>query len=122
KANAIIAYFENYSGDVWDQVLDEAKSGNLSDPATKEDLFTRLDLVRAAERADEAKLRELKQFAASIGDRYYVKAMNCPHHHKLFAAVPRSYRDLPLRLGEDGACHPYEQRGGVFGVMRVRSL
>ena len=35
-------------------------------------------------------------------DRYYLKAMNCPHHHKLFAAVPRSYRDLPLRLAEYG--------------------
>jgi len=122
KANAIIAYFENYSGEVWDQVLHEAKSGNLSDAATKEDLFTRLELVRAAERADEAKLRELKQFAASIGDRYYLKAMNCPHHHKLFAAVPRSYRDLPLRLAEYGTCYRYEQSGELFGLMRVRSM
>src|SRR5438552_18765008 len=38
----------------------------------------------------------------SLGSRYYLKAMNCPHHHKLFAAVPRSYRDLPLRLAEYG--------------------
>src|SRR6266496_3914338 len=37
--------------------------------------------------------------------RYYLKAMNCPHHHKLFAAVPRSYRDLPLRLAEYGTCY-----------------
>ena len=35
-------------------------------------------------------------------DRYYLKAMNCPHHHKLFAAVPRSYRDLPLRWRSTG--------------------
>src|SRR5438105_965385 len=35
-------------------------------------------------------------------DRYYLKAMNCPHHHKLFAAVPRRYRDLPLRFAEYG--------------------
>src|SRR5438067_2866445 len=39
------------------------------------------------------------------GDPYYLKAMNCPHHHKLFAAVPRSYRDLPLRLAEYGTCY-----------------
>jgi threonyl-tRNA synthetase len=122
KANAIIAYFENYGGEVWEQVLEEAKSGNLSDSATKEDLFTKLELVRAAERADEVKLRELKQFAASIGDRYYLKAMNCPHHHKLFAALPRSYRDLPLRLAEYGTCYRYEQSGELFGLMRVRSL
>jgi threonyl-tRNA synthetase len=55
-------------------------------------------------------------------DRYYIKAMNCPHHHKLFAAIPRSYRDLPLRLAEYGTCYRYEQSGELFGLMRVRSL
>ena len=54
-------------------------------------------------------------------DRYYLKAMNCPHHHKLFAAEPRSYRDLPLRLAEYGSCYRYEQSGELFGLMRVRS-
>ena len=55
-------------------------------------------------------------------DRYYLKAMNCPHHHKLYDALPRSYRDLPLRLAEYGTCHRYEQSGELFGLMRVRSL
>lgn len=55
-------------------------------------------------------------------DRYYLKAMNCPHHHKLFAALPRSYRDLPLRLAEYGTCYRYEQSGELFGLMRVRSM
>jgi threonyl-tRNA synthetase len=122
KANAIIAHFENYGGEVWERVLEEAKSGNLSDTAAKDRLLTRLELVRGAERADEAKLKELKQFAASIGDRYYLKAMNCPHHHKLFAALPRSYRDLPLRLAEYGTDYRYEKSGELFGLMRVRSL
>ena len=54
--------------------------------------------------------------------KYYLKAMNCPHHHKLFAAVPRSYRDLPLRLAEYGTCYRYEQSGELFGLMRVRSM
>ncbi len=48
--------------------------------------------------------------------------MNCPHHHKLFAAVPHSYRDLPLRLAEYGCNYRYEQSGELFGLMRVRSL
>jgi len=56
------------------------------------------------------------------GNRYYLKAMNCPHHHKLFAAVPRSYRDLPLRLAEYGTDYRYEKSGELFGLMRVRSL
>ena len=57
-----------------------------------------------------------------IGGRYYLKAMNCPHHHRIFAAEPRSYRDLPLRLAEYGTCYRYEQSGELFGLMRVRSL
>jgi threonyl-tRNA synthetase len=56
------------------------------------------------------------------GERYYLKAMNCPHHHRIFAAEPRSYRDLPLRLAEYGTCYRYEQSGELFGLMRVRSL
>ncbi|HUJ72216.1 MAG TPA: threonine--tRNA ligase [Verrucomicrobiae bacterium] len=55
-------------------------------------------------------------------DSYYLKAMNCPHHHRIFAAEPRSYRDLPLRLAEYGTCYRYEQSGELFGLMRVRSL
>jgi len=81
--------------------------------------------------------QEIKQFVKDYGekrflavlqgtlrkaDRYYLKAMNCPHHHKLFAAVPRSYRDLPLRLAEYGTCYRYEQSGELFGLMRVRSM
>lgn len=57
-----------------------------------------------------------------ITQRYYLKAMNCPHHHRIFAAQPRSYRDLPLRLAEYGCCYRYEQSGELFGLMRVRSL
>src|SRR6267154_2837143 len=55
-------------------------------------------------------------------EHYYLKAMNCPHHHRIFAAEPHSYRDLPLRLAEYGTCYRYEQSGELFGLMRVRSL
>ncbi len=56
------------------------------------------------------------------GVRYYVKPMNCPMHHKLFAAQPHSYRDLPLRYAEYGTCYRYEKSGELFGLMRVRSM
>ncbi|HEB65110.1 MAG TPA: threonine--tRNA ligase [Chloroflexi bacterium] len=56
------------------------------------------------------------------GVRYYIKPMNCPFHHKIFASVPRSYRDLPLRLAEYGTCYRYEKSGELFGLMRVRSM
>lgn len=56
------------------------------------------------------------------GVKYYLKAMNCPHHHKIFAAEQHSYKDLPLRLAEYGTCYRYEQSGELFGLMRVRCL
>ena len=55
-------------------------------------------------------------------EKYYLKAMNCPHHHKIYAATPKSYRDLPLRYAEYGHCYRYEDSGALFGLMRVRSL
>jgi threonyl-tRNA synthetase len=56
------------------------------------------------------------------GERYYVKPMNCPMHHKIYASKPRSYRDLPLRLAEYGTCYRYEKSGELFGLLRVRSM
>ena len=56
------------------------------------------------------------------GVNYYLRAMNCPHHHKIFAAEQHSYKDLPLRLAEYGTCYRYEQSGELFGLMRVRCL
>ncbi len=82
---------------------------------TKEDLFLRSG--------------HLPYYAESMyppmeleGVRYYVKPMNCPMHHKIFAAQPRSYRDLPLRLAEYGTCYRYEKSGELFGLLRVRSM
>jgi threonyl-tRNA synthetase len=56
------------------------------------------------------------------GVKYYVKPMNCPFHHKIYASKPRSYRDLPVRLAEYGTCYRYEKSGELFGLMRVRSM
>jgi threonyl-tRNA synthetase len=55
-------------------------------------------------------------------EEYYLKPMNCPHHHEIFASTPKSYRDLPFRLAEYGHCYRYEDSGALFGLMRVRSL
>jgi len=56
------------------------------------------------------------------GVKYYVKPMNCPMHHKIFGSLPRSYRDMPIRLAEYGTCYRYEKSGELFGLMRVRSM
>src|SRR5437763_5447984 len=89
------------------------KSGHL--PYYAESMFPPMTVHESDERKPEAGEED-------NSTRYYLKAMNCPHHHKMFAALPKSYRDLPLRLAEYGTCHRYEQSGELFGLMRVRSM
>jgi threonyl-tRNA synthetase len=102
------------------------KSGHL--PYYAESMFPPMELTEDVEAIKRDPLkRESSETASTLqrsnsSTRYYLKAMNCPHHHKLFAAIPRSYRDLPLRLAEYGTCYRYEKSGELFGLMRVRSL
>ncbi|TSC87687.1 MAG: threonyl-tRNA synthetase [Microgenomates group bacterium Gr01-1014_16] len=56
------------------------------------------------------------------GEEYYLKPMNCPHHHMIYKNRPRSYKELPLRLAEYGTCYRYEASGELFGLMRVRGF
>ena len=90
-------------------------SGHL--PYYAESMFPPMDL-----REDTGGPNQAGSESAAPSDRYYLKAMNCPHHHRIFAAEPRSYRDLPLRLAEYGTCYRYEQSGELMGLMRVRSM
>ncbi|MBT5928347.1 MAG: threonine--tRNA ligase [Verrucomicrobia bacterium] len=85
-------------------------SGHL--PYYAESMFPPMELSEDGEGGEKGEVKE----------RYYLKAMNCPHHHKIFAAAPRSYRELPLRLAEYGTCYRYEQSGELMGLMRVRSM
>jgi threonyl-tRNA synthetase len=95
------------------------KSGHI--PYYAESMFPPMELSEIGDRTPETgKEESIRDPRSAI--RYYLKAMNCPHHHKLFAAIPRSYRDLPLRLAEYGTCYRYEKSGELFGLMRVRSL
>jgi len=55
-------------------------------------------------------------------EAYLLRPMNCPHHIKIYASEPRSYRDLPVRLAEFGAVYRYEQSGELSGLTRVRGL
>ncbi|MBX7143427.1 MAG: threonine--tRNA ligase [Oligoflexia bacterium] len=56
------------------------------------------------------------------GEQFYLKPMNCPHHHQIYLAQPHSYRELPLRLAEYGQCYRYENSGALSGLMRVRGF
>ncbi len=56
------------------------------------------------------------------GEKFFLKPMNCPHHHMIYKEEHRSYRDLPLRLAEYGTCYRYEQSGELAGLLRVRGM
>ena len=96
--------------------IDKLKAEGFS----PEQIKSRIKDAHHDSRISEEELSEAKREYA--GNAYYLKAMNCPHHHRIFAAEPRSYRDLPLRLAEYGTCYRLEQEGELFGLMRVRSL
>src|ERR1041385_7161868 len=98
--------------------------GEGKDVEMKRRRFDELNAILEKKRETPEQYREYRELEAELftSEKYYLKAMNCPHHHKLYAALPRSYRDLPLRLAEYGFCHRYEQSGELFGLMRVRSM
>lgn len=56
------------------------------------------------------------------GEKYYLRPMNCPHHHHIYLTSKWSYRDLPIRLSEYGQVYRYEASGGLSGLMRVRGF
>lgn len=57
-----------------------------------------------------------------VKESYALRPMNCPHHHRIFDARPRSYRDLPLRLAEYGQVYRFEDSGALSGLLRVRGM
>jgi threonyl-tRNA synthetase len=110
----------------FETLIPELKGKNITDPQEFVRAFKQLPEKTQAGLVDNVALvrlfSSLKWAEVNEPERYYLKAMNCPHHHRIFAAEPRSYRDLPLRLAEYGCCYRYEQSGELFGLMRVRSL
>ena len=83
------------------------RSGHL--PYYERDMYPLLEVI---EDGDNGALK----------DEYALRPMNCPHHHRVFAAEPRSYRDLPLRLAEYGQVYRWERSGALAGLARVRGM
>ncbi len=84
------------------------KSGHL--PYYADDMFPLMEL------------KEEQEDGVAVREAYALRPMNCPHHHSIFAARPRSYRDLPLRLAEYGHVYRFEESGAVSGLLRVRGM
>jgi threonyl-tRNA synthetase len=87
------------------------KTGHL--PYYEESMYPAMELKENASEPGEA---------GSVIESYHLRPMNCPHHHKVFAARKRSYRDLPLRFAEYGHVFRYEESGALSGLLRVRGM
>ncbi len=98
-------------------------------PYYAEDMYPSMELFESVEAEGS---EEAGEAGAAAGDAaqpeqrlkeaYRLRPMNCPHHHKIFAAEPRSYRDLPMRLAEYGQVYRFEDSGAVGGLVRVRGM
>ena len=100
------------------------KSGHL--PYYAEDMYPAMEVVESR-RVDDASAEGVEPAldaseALHIKDAYRLRPMNCPHHHRVFASSPRSYRELPLRLAEYGHVYRWEESGAVGGLLRVRGM
>ncbi|MFK7915501.1 MAG: threonine--tRNA ligase, partial [Pseudomonadales bacterium] len=90
------------------------KTGHL--PYYADDMYPSMEILEQVEGA------EGEAATTTVKEAYRLRPMNCPHHHKIFASEPRSYRDLPLRLAEYGHVYRFEDSGGVSGLVRVRGM
>ena len=86
-------------------------------PYYAEDMYPAMELMEEAEGGEGEDGNGLR-----VKEAYRLRPMNCPHHHKVFDAEPRSYRDLPLRLAEYGQVYRFEDSGAVSGLVRVRGM
>ena len=87
------------------------RSGHL--PYFRDDMYPNMDVLEDSDSAAEN---------VTVKDSYVLRPMNCPHHHRVFASEPRSYRDLPLRLAEHGQVYRWESSGALAGLSRVRGM
>ena len=93
------------------------RTGHL--PYYEDGMYPRMEVLEHAEEGEHGEHGAAKP---AVKEAYYLRPMNCPHHHKIFASEPRSYRQLPLRLAEYGQVFRWEDSGGVSGLVRVRSM
>jgi len=92
-------------------------------PYYAEDMYPPMELLESALEGEGGAEGEAGEGGERVvKESYRLRPMNCPHHHKVFSAEPRSYRDLPLRLAEYGQVYRFEDSGAVSGLVRVRGM
>ncbi len=114
-AGQLVDYWKTQLGE--GTINDDAETDFL---AAAKDIGCPFDDYPFAKPADD-KIAYLKAWEKNQ-ERYLLKPMNCPHHVQMYKAIPRSYRDLPVRLAEFGTVYRHEQSGELNGMLRVRGL
>ncbi len=123
-------HFPYYKESQFSPVLEnESLARVLGENCSCGDVFARLDAVSGQLR-DQVNARTGRETITpdrvrpddQLLDGFMLKPMNCPHHIKIFASQPHSYRDLPVRLAEFGTVYRWEQSGELSGMTRVRGF
>ncbi len=114
--------------DTWIRRLDPNEE-SLSSPTADEEVtllgaaqILGFDVEKFDLGASDAEKTKLLRIWEKSQERYLLKPMNCPHHVQMYKAIPRSYRDLPVKLAEFGTVYRHEQSGELNGMLRVRGL
>jgi threonyl-tRNA synthetase len=123
-------HFPYYKESQFTPLIDPDQLARIaSEGCTCADMTSRLDAVSESFRQEinrrtgrEAIPVERTKADESLLDGFLLKPMNCPHHIKIFASQPHSYRDLPVRLAEFGTVYRWEQSGELNGMTRVRGF
>ncbi len=123
-------HFPYYKESQFSPVIEnESLAKALNEGCSCAEVYARLDAVSEKLRQDINKRTGREAIAADrvkpddqLLDGFMLKPMNCPHHIKIFASQPHSYRDLPVRLAEFGTVYRWEQSGELNGMTRVRGF
>ncbi len=123
-------HFPYYKESQFSPVIENASLANvLKEGCSCAEVYARLDAVSSHLR-DQINARTGQETITAdrvkpddqLLDGFMLKPMNCPHHIKIFASQPHSYRDLPVRLAEFGTVYRWEQSGELNGMTRVRGF
>jgi len=120
----LVRFMKENAQELLDALEAAKESGKPIEPAMEKALVTKagMDKTYPWDVTDIARKYAIVWQNALSGEDYLLKPMNCPHHIKIYASEPRSYRDLPLRLAEFGTVYRFEQSGELSGMTRVRGF
>jgi threonyl-tRNA synthetase len=121
----LIQFLKEGAMELLDALVAWRDEGKAIEPQRERELVQKSGIAQNSypwEEKDVSRRFAIARQLSLSGEDYLLKPMNCPHHIKIYASEPRSYRDLPLRLAEFGTVYRFEQSGELSGMARVRGF